>query len=210
MAAPPRPVDRRDTPAGRSRGTAGISVLELVVVLALTLVGSAIGLSAFRDIAAERGGREAARQLMHDLQAIAYAARRSGTTHAARLTTASPPTLEVFVDGNGNGVRAVDIAGGIDRPTGPPRHAFTQAPALLAIVRDVPTTDHGGTLAAGSAPVRFGVTPFISFSAHRTGTSGSIYVAGPTGAQYAIRVLGTTGRLRLLCLETRAMVWEGC
>lgn len=190
----------------------GRSLLELVFMMALGALVSSAGLGAFRHQRAERAGREAARLLMHELQAVAYDARLSATDMAVVLEQPQPghATLQVLRDGNGNGVKVAEVAAGIDRPVGAARLAFAEGTARLAIARPVPTTDHAGTLAAGSAPIRFGIAPYISFSPRRTGSSGSVYISGPEGAQYAIRVLGSTGRLRLLCLNERAFLWEGC
>lgn len=190
----------------------GASVLETVVVLALGLALAAGGVSALAGVRQERAGREAARLLMHELQALAYQARFEGRALAVRLSQPADgdAALQVYADGNGNGVRANEVTAGVDPPLGPPRRAFAEGTARLAIVHDVPTTDQQGVLAAGEAPVRFGVAPYIAFSPRRTGTSGSIYIAGPFGQQYAIRVLGTTGRLRLLCIDIPNWQWNGC
>ena len=193
-------------------GEAGRSLLELVFMVALAALVSSAGLGALRHQRAERAGREAARLLMHELQAVAYDARLSATDMAVVLEQPDTghATFQVLTDGNGNGVKVADVAAGIDRPVGAARLAFAEGTARLAIARPVPTTDHSGTLAAGSAPVRFGIAPYISFSPRRTGSSGSIHIRGPEGSQYAIRVLGSTGRLRLLCLNATAFLWEGC
>lgn len=191
---------------------AGVSLLEVVCVLAIALTGWTVTLAATRQIRAERAGREAARLLMRQLQSVGRQARISGATHAVLLsqTASAPAMLQVLADGNDNGVRAAEVASGVDAPVGAARLAFPEGSARLAIVRDIPNTDHTDTLAAGSAPVRFGIAPFISFSPRGTGPSGSIYMAGPDDRQYAIRVLGTTGRLRLLCLDALLMQWRGC
>lgn len=202
----------RRVPSPADGSAIGTSVLETLVVLALGLAVIAGGVSALAGVRQERAGREAARLLMHELQAVAYQARFEGRALAIRLSQPADgdATLQVYGDGNGNGVRVNEVAAGVDPPMGPPRRAFAEGMARLAIVHDVPTTDHQGVLGAGEAPVRFGVAPYIAFSPRRTGTSGSIYIAGPSGQQYAIRVLGTTGRLRLLCVDIPNWHWSGC
>lgn len=216
---PPRGIaDASPISTCRTHGTplrvdeTGRSLLELLLMVALAALVSSAGLGALRHQRTERAGREAARLLMHELQAVAYDARLSATDMAVVLEQPETghATLQVLTDGNGNGVKVADVAAGIDRPVGAARLAFAEGTARLAIARQVPTTDHGGMLTAGSAPVRFGIAPYISFSPRGTGSSGSIHISGPDGAPYAIRVLGSTGRLRLLCLNDQAFRWEGC
>ncbi len=190
----------------------GTSLLELLLMVAMVAAVSAIGLGGLRHARAERAGREAARLLMYQLQAVANDARLSATDMAVTLTQPvdGVAMFQVLEDGNGNGVRVAEVAAGVDHHVGGPRPAFTEGSARLAIAQPVPTTDQSGTLPAGSAPVRFGIAPYISFSPRRAGASGSIYVVGPNRAHYAIRVLGSTGRLRLLCLNDTAFTWENC
>jgi hypothetical protein len=206
------PSPRLHQVGSRAARDEGTSLLEVLLLLALGVAVVGGGISALADVRRERAGLEAARLLMHELQAIAYRARFEGRALGVQLSqpTNGDATWQVYADGNGDGVRVSDVKSGIDPPLGPPRRAFAEGTARLAIVHDVPTTDNQGVLAAGEAPVRFGVASYISFSPRRTGPSGSIYIAGPSGQQYAIRVLGTTGRLRLLCVDLKAWHWDGC
>ncbi len=205
-SGPPRDI------RSQGRGCHGSSLLEVLLVLALTLVVSGGLLGATRDLRAERAGREAARLLLHDLQQVARDARLRGQTLGVELVPLSlgPARFTVYADGNGNGIRVADVIAGIDAALGPARLAFREGQARLAVVTDVPSADGHGMIAEGAAPVRFGIAPYVSFSPRGTGPSGSIYVAGPAGAQYAIRVLGTTGRLRLSCFDKARHVWMGC
>lgn len=202
----------RHEPSMLTETRRGASLLEVLLVLALALGLGAGGLSALADARRERAGREAARLLMHELQAIAYRARFEGRALGVSLVQPADgdATMQVYADGNGNGVRVADVVSGVDAPLGPPRRAFADGSARLAIAHDVPTTDQSGILQAGEDPVRFGIAPYISFTPRRTGASGSVYVSGPAGQQYAIRVLGTTGRLRLLCVDLTLLQWHGC
>lgn len=199
-----------DRPAGSADDT-GASVIEIALVLGLVLVVAAAGLEALRALKTRQAGQAAARALLHDLQEVALRARTTGRARGVRLTMGGGQALwEEFEDGNANGIRTAEIEAGIDPASGPPRPAFRNAGATLAIVKLVPTTDHAGVLAAGSLPIRFGISPLIVFTPRRTASSGSIYVAGDDTRQYAIRVLGTTQRWRLLCLDEQAFLWRRC
>jgi len=60
---------------------------------------------------------------------------------------------------------------------------------------------------AGEPALQLGGTSFLSFTPSGTSTSGSIYVRGRDGSQFAVRVLGITGRVRLLRYDSRSGQW---
>jgi hypothetical protein len=103
-----------------------------------------------------------------------------------------------FVDGNRNGVLTRDIRDGIDRQTGPPvRLGDLFARVTLALTMP----------AAGNAVQLSGGSDLLSFTADGTATSGSIYVRGSDGSQFAIRILGATARTRIQFYDERQRVW---
>ena len=52
--------------------------------------------------------------------------------------------------------------------------------------------------ANGSDGVRLGVSRLLSMNADGTSSSGTLYLHGRERTQYAVRVLGVTGRVRVL------------
>lgn len=144
-----------------------------------------------------------------DLRRVAQDARRQRRTLAVEFDLAGPAQWRVLADGNGNGVTAADLVSGIDAPQSPWRPAFREGRARLAVPRDVPDADGAGTVPAGSAPIQLGAAPRLVFTTRGTSSSGSMYVAGRGDRMYAIRVLGTTQRIRLVCL-TGTETWESC
>jgi Tfp pilus assembly protein FimT len=121
---------------------------------------------------------------------VAVRFRPAGTDYAAQL----------FIDGNRNGVRAADIAAGIDRP-------------LRAEVRL--SADFSGArialdpqLGLGVDPIRLGGSSLLSFSPAGTATAGTVYVLGRDGTQLAVRVLGATARTRVLRYQRATKAWE--
>ena len=57
-------------------------------------------------------------------------------------------------------------------------------------------------------PVRFGRGDILTFSPLGTASSGTLYLrASRSGEQYAVRVLGVTGRVRVLRFESAAGTW---
>jgi Tfp pilus assembly protein FimT len=117
-------------------------------------------------------------------------------------------TLQMFADGNGNGVSRADIVGGIDRPVGPPDRLAVHAHGVyLRINQRVPDPGGTGWLDAGSDPLRIGPTPLVSCSPTGSLTSGTIYVASAGGPQMAVRITGSTGRVRVLRFEPSLGTW---
>ncbi len=191
-----------------SRSRRGVSLPELLIVLALTGIVSSAALHALGDLRDERAGREAARGVVADLRRVAQAARHARRALAIEFQPGDDAAWRVIADGNGNGVTMADVSAGIDVPEAW-TPVFREGRASLAITRAVPDTDGSGSIAAGSAPVRFGVMPRVIFTPRGTATAGSIFVAGRGNRMYAIRVLGSTQRVRLLCLS-QVDAWEAC
>jgi type II secretory pathway pseudopilin PulG len=121
--------------------------------------------------------------------ARAQAVRRSATVALRFDQGEGGITFTVFVDGNGNGVRTRDIAAGVDAPIEPSTRLSDLFPGVqIGLSPLVPGTD----------PVQIGASNLMSFTAAGTATSGSIYICARDRSQYAVRVLGVTGRARVL------------
>ena len=182
---------------------------ELAIALALIGVVSSGAWQALADLRDARASREAARGLATDLRGVAQEARRQRRSLAIEFQLAAPEQWRVIADGNGNGVTSADVASGIDTPQTPWTGVFREGRARLAVTRDLPGTDGTGTVPSGSAPIQVGAVGRLVFTPRGTGSAGSIYVAGRAERAYAIRVLGTTQRIRLVCL-TATDTWEPC
>ena len=63
------------------------------------------------------------------------------------------------------------------------------------------------TLPAGSDPIRFGASDGVTFSPLGTATSGTLYLHHRSGRQLAVRVLGATGRVRILEFNADTAAW---
>jgi hypothetical protein len=113
----------------------------------------------------------------------------------------------VYVDGNGNGVLARDIQGGIDRRIGAIERLSEQFPGVdFGTISGLPPIDPGGS-APGSDPIRLGSGNSASFAPSGTATSGTVYVRGRAGAQYAVRIFGDTGKTRRLKFDRVVRQW---
>ncbi len=113
-----------------------------------------------------------------------------------------------YADGNGNGVLTRDITRGVDVPMGlPDRLDEKFGGVTFGILPGVTAIDDGTVLAAGSDPVRFGQSSLVSFNPNGSASSGTFYIRGRGQQQVAVRLLGATGRVRVLRYDFRAGRW---
>ena len=117
--------------------------------------------------------------------------------------------LQIFADGNGNGVSQRDIDTGIDPALAPPEFLDTRARDVSLRINQV-VTEIDGTrvLSPGDDPLRIGSTALVCFSPLGGATSGTLYVAAPHGPQMAVRIFGGTGRVRVLTFNAQARQWQ--
>jgi hypothetical protein len=102
-----------------------------------------------------------------------------------------------FRDGNHNGVRAMDIANGVDPQVAPD----VGLGDLFSGVRV------GAADGAPPAPPEADATVLYSFGPTGTSSSGTVYLRGRGDGQYAVRVLGATGRVRVLRFRPTTRDW---
>jgi Tfp pilus assembly protein FimT len=108
----------------------------------------------------------------------------------------------MYVDGNGNGVRTIEIASRTDPSVSAPERIGHIVPgARFAIVAGTPSIDDTGPL-TGTDPVRVGRSNLVSFSPLGGATPGTIYLCGPDRRRWAVRITGATGRVRV-CSSSR-------
>lgn len=182
------------------RGVAGVTLVELLAVTAIL----AIVLSATAAVGRGRLDHERARAAAHYLAGRLAAARALAVHRAAnvalRLDGSGPAvSLALFEDGNGNGVRRLDIAAGIDPQVAPPVVLGDRFPGVV-----ISETDP--TVPGAAARAEAGL---FSFTPHGTATSGSLYLSGASGDAWAVRVLGATARVRVLRYAPRDGAWVG-
>jgi type II secretory pathway pseudopilin PulG len=188
----------------------GATVIDLVVSVALILVAAAIALPSLGDALEREQAVMGAHHLAGLLQRARFEALRRGTSVALRFElTGGASSIELFADGNANGVLQRDIDRGVDRAiAAPDRLADHQRGVDLRINQAVPDIGGGGLLAAGTDPLRIGRSALLTFSPTGTATAGTVYVAAERGPQLAVRVLGATGRVRVLEFEPRSGQWR--
>jgi hypothetical protein len=77
---------------------------------------------------------------------------------------------------------------------------FGVLPGVLGVER-------AETLAEWGDAARIGAADMVSFSPDGSGSSGTLYIRGRR-RQYAVRVLGASGRIRTLAFDFVARVWR--
>ena len=107
-------------------------------------------------------------------------------------------TFSVVMDGNRNGVRTQDIQNHEDPLLEPPARLSDLFPGMVIGLEDE---------AGAGDPVRFGSSGLLSFTPLGTSSSGTVYVRGRDGSQFAVRVLGATGRTRVLHYRPQSREW---
>ena len=180
---------------------------ELAVVLGLVATATATALPELQAGLDDARVAGAARYLSSRLVEARLQAISRSCEVAIRFTVVNGTySYTVYADGNHNGVLSRDILNGIDRRTlGPEKLSDNFRNVEFGAQRGLPAIDSGEP--PGSDPIRLGLSNSVSFSPLGTATSGTIYVTGRSRAQYAIRVLGVTGKIRVYRFNRRSGKW---
>ena len=192
-------------PARHTFTSEGYTLLELLLAVSTlaTLAGFAIPIASGTVDDLRAAG--AARHMAARIAATRLDAVRRATTVSLRFEPRGADyAFTTFLDGNGNGVRAADITLGIDRPIAPADLLRNHFPGVtFGLKSGVPDLD--GAFASTDG-VRIGSTPFLSSAPNGSCTGGTLYLHGRR-RQYAIRILGATGRVRVFAFENGARRW---
>jgi type II secretory pathway pseudopilin PulG len=187
---------------------AAFSLIDLLFALGIAATLGAVAIPQTLTMVDDMRTTAAARSVAASLQRARMVAVVRNRSTAVRFSGAGAESEEAFfVDGNGNGVLSSDIRDGIDRPIGPSQRVADRfAGSGFGALRDLPAVDPGGT-PPGDDPVRFGAGSLAVFTPLGTASSGSIYLLGRGGAQFAVRVFGETGKTRVLKFLPRTGRW---
>lgn len=192
----------------------GFTLVELIVVLAILgaistlLVPSAallLGDTRLRITAQELAG------ILHRSRALAI---RHGTHVAVRFTrsAAGAVSYAYYRDGDGDGVLSADIASGVDPILQPPRLLDQLGNRVrFGFPPGPPARDPGSPsqfLGIGQDPIRFGTSDMASFDAFGGATPGTLFVTDGRSRLAAVRVAGSSGRIRVMFYDFGALVWR--
>jgi len=191
---------------GSARGAALVDVLA---ALALAALISATTVPVVAGALEAHRGRAGALYVASRLHLAQIEALRRGRQVAIAVGVEEADTVfQLFADGNGNGVLVRDIDDGTDPPLGPVDRLSSHAAGVALRINQRVTDMSGGWLEAGADPLRVGRSILVSFGAEGTATTGTLYVAGRRGPQFAVRLTGATGRARLLQFHRGAGQWR--
>jgi hypothetical protein len=190
-------------------GNRGYSLLELIFTAALCVTAGAVAapllLTALDDVRMTGAVRYLSARLQ---QTRMEAVKRSADVGLQFVETAKGYAYAVYVDGNGNGVRTIDIQRGDDRRIGSIEHLADHFSGVdFGVLPGLPPVDAGGSI-PGTDPIRLGPSRILTFTAAGTSSSGSLYLRGRRSLQYVIRVLGETGKTRVLKFDLRGHQWK--
>jgi type II secretory pathway pseudopilin PulG len=187
----------------------GYTVLELVFAVGVGLTLSATAVPQYLSAVDDLRAAGATRYLANRLYRVRMEAVQRSAEVALQVTqTASGYSFAVYVDGNRNGVLTRDIQHGTDLLIGAPERLPDQFTGVdFGAMPGLPPVDSGGT-PPGTDPVRLGSGSFASFSAAGTSSSGTVYIRSQRDAQYAVRIFGETGRIRMWKFDRGTRQWR--
>ena len=110
----------------------------------------------------------------------------------------------MFADGNHNGVRSADIDEGVDPRIRETERVDQQCPGVAFAIDTLARPVEGDN----SSPIQLGRSRMVSFSPLGTSSSGTVYLLGRGRRQFAVRILGPTGRIRTLEYNYAAHAWQ--
>ena len=183
----------------------GSSLAELLVCLLVSATTLGLALPSVGWSARDMRARGAARLVASLLaQARLEAVRRGAHVAVEFLGSAPDSGMRLVIDANANGVRRAEVDAGIDEELQPAvsvAHQFRGVGFVIGVA--CPGIDGGPGLVTGDDPIRVGSSSLLVFTPEGTSSGGTVYLTGETGELLAVRVLGTTGRVRVLrCAAT--------
>ncbi len=191
----------------RLRADSGTSFVEVMAVVTILLIVAGLAVPSTASAIDEGRARQAAAFVAGRLRdAKQQSVTRTASTGLVFDLVGGRWVFQVCVDGNANGLRRADLRvnkdvcvdGPVDVAALFPGVSITVDGTIRGPDDDPPSTD----------PVRFGASNLASFSPSGGCTGGSLFVRSTKGAQYAVRVAGITGRLRVLRYDAVARTWR--
>ncbi|MDQ3070064.1 MAG: GspH/FimT family pseudopilin [Acidobacteriota bacterium] len=189
----------------RGASAGGLSVLEVLFALSLTLAAAGAAVPAMLEIDRALRLRSSSAFIAGYLQRARLDAITRSAAIGVRFRAAGADWLiGSYADGNGNGIRNAEIASGLDAVIDPELAFSARCPSVrVARLREVP--DVNG--ASGSDAVRLGSSDIATFDPDGTSTSGTVYLTdGRT--QIAVTLTAATGRVRVRRWDPRMGVWQ--
>lgn len=191
----------------------GFQLVELVVVLALLSMAALIVVPPVLSMSARLRTEMAAHELVVALyQTRSLAQLQSAYVGIKFYPTAGRVTYACYRDGDGDGVRTVDITAGTDPQVTPLRTMLNLGGRTgFGFPPGPPPRDPGDPthrLDRLEDPIRFNDSDIASYGPLGTSTPGSLYVTDGRGELFVVRVLGLTGKVRVMRWDAKSDAWK--
>ena len=201
------------TPRPFLRSTAGLSLLEVLVVVLLLGLVAGIGVGPIREGLGRARLRSAVAELARRMMAARWRAVAGHASVGLRFEQEGAGWRVVtYLDGDSDGIRSADIIAGRDRPSGSiyrPQEGRPGVhfglPAGPPIPRIPPAR---GWLNEGEDPIRFGRSDIVSFSPLGSVTPGTVYLTDREGRLAALVLFGATARMRIRFFRRDSGEWR--
>ena len=185
---------------------AGFTMVELVAVVAVAVVLAGVAMPASAT-AVDRGRVRAAAAFIASRFRLARveAVNRVSNVGVVFDLVNGRWQIRACRDGTGNGLRRTDIATGTDPCFDGPHEFNAMFPGVDIAVDPLLVGPAGEP--GNPDPVRFGTPDIASFSPTGSCTSGSLFLRSAKGQQFAVRISGANGRLRVFRYDRTPRTW---
>ncbi|HKY21483.1 MAG TPA: prepilin-type N-terminal cleavage/methylation domain-containing protein [Vicinamibacterales bacterium] len=190
-------------------GSRGFSLLEVLAAISILVIvaGAAVPL-AHNSVERSRAAAAASYVSGRAAKARFEAVKRSAFVAIRFVENADGYWFRTYVDGNGNGVLARDINSGVDRPITSAEQLDHHFPGVtFGIESNVPSLDSPQILNTRD-PIQIGNSTLLSFNPNGCSSSGTLFIRGQRASQFAVRVLGATGRTRVFQFSFDDRTWR--
>ena len=187
----------------------GVSLLEVVVVLAILGLFLTISSFAMQSIRRRTGLRAAASGVRDSLMKAKSSSVTRGSHRGVRFFNIGDQWFySVYEDGNGNGIYSEEINRGIDKLIEGPKPLFEPGSAQVGFPPSgIVDPDTNRPFPPTARPVQFGQSNLCSFSYYGACTPGTIYLTDGVSAAAMVRCSGAGGRIRIRFYGLSGKTW---
>lgn len=188
----------------------GHSLLELLIALVILGIMVCVAVPAFATYRRRNSVIAAALELEGTLRFVRSRAITRSTHAGIKFTgSGSSWTFAIYDDGDHDGIRSDDIRKGVDpiAVRAAPLMPQLQVARIGLLPYAIKDPD-GDPLPPAHSPIAFNTSAICSFSPTGSGTPGSVYLTDDVGVLYCLRVLGASGRVRVLRYNAAKKKWE--
>jgi prepilin-type N-terminal cleavage/methylation domain-containing protein len=188
----------------------GFSIIEILVVITIIGIIALCAIPGFASYRRRSSCLAAGDELRGILRAVRSRAIARGRHAGVKFVhSGSNWTYTLYDDGNGNGIANSDISSGVDRRySGPAVTMPLFRTAAIALLPKAIRDPDGDPLLPTDPALQFGRSTLCSFSPIGSGTPGTIYISDGIDQLYAVRVLGASGRVRMLRYDGSRKKWD--